>query len=259
MPRMKRFLTDVKDGVVPQTLWMHHDVGNTQEAKKEILEILAYKTSQGVFSTPKPVRLLERILQIGCGRDGVVLDMFAGSGTTGHAVMKANAADGGTRRFVLVSNTEATPEEPDKNLCRDVCAERLRRVAGGYRKADGAEVAGLGGNFAYLRCRRVPLAELLELEHPAVWTALQLRHGGGLTTYAADAPFQWAEAGETAVCYVPRFRKTMLPALRKKIAEAGGVVVYSWQPGLLAQDLSHPLVTHEALPNALTRPFGMKF
>ncbi len=258
MPRVKRFLTDVREGIVPQTLWTHGEVGHTQDAKKEILEILDFDRPQDVFSTPKPVRLLDRILQIGCNATDVVLDIFAGSGTTGHAVLKANAADGGSRRFVMVSNSEATVEEPAKNLCRDVCAKRLRRVAQGYTKADGTEVAGLGGGFAYLRCRRVPLGDLLELEHPAVWTALQLRHLDGIQPYDETAPFQWAEEGDSALCYVPRFRNEDLNALRELVDAAGSVVIYSWQPGMLRQHLRRPLVTHEALPAGLSRPFGLR-
>lgn len=257
MPRMKRFLSEVKDGVVPQTLWGHKEVGNTQEAKKEILEIMQYKGSQ-IFSTPKPTRLLGRILQIGCDESGWVLDMFAGSGTTGHAVMKANAADGGRRRYVMISNSEATAEEPEKNLCRDVCAERLRRVAGGYRKADGTEVPGLGGGFAYLRCRRIAAAELLEMEHPAVWTALQLRHAQRVADYDAAAPFQWLELGNAALCYVPRWNKTVVAGLRRRIEAAGAVTLCSWQPALGRQYFTSPLVCHEGLPAGLTRPFGLR-
>ena len=92
MPRLKRYLHAVKDGVTPQTMWFHKDVGHTQEAKKELLEAVLFDTSDDVFITPKPTRLIERILQIATNPGDLVLDSFGGSGTTGHAVLKMNAA-----------------------------------------------------------------------------------------------------------------------------------------------------------------------
>ena len=141
MPRLKRYLTDVKDGVVPQTLWFHKDVGHTQEAKKELLELVDFDTSGDVFITPKPSRLIQRVLQIATDKEAIILDSFAGSGTTGHAVLKQNAEDGGNRRFILV--------EMDEGIARDVTAERVRRVAQGYSNARGQDVEGLGGGFQF--------------------------------------------------------------------------------------------------------------
>ena len=154
MPRFKRFLTDVQQGTVPQTLWTYSEVGHTQDAKKQLLDVLRFESSGDVFSTPKPVQLMERILRIASNPGDTILDFFAGSGTLAQAVAKLNAEDGGDRRFILVSSTEATVDQPDKNLCRDVCAERVRRVLGGYTNAKGEAVSGLGGGFAYLRARR---------------------------------------------------------------------------------------------------------
>lgn len=104
MPRLKRFLSEVKQGIVPQTLWFHEDVGNTQEAKKELLSIVTFDRTADVLNTVKPTGLIRRVVQIGTQPKSshVVLDFFAGSGTTGHAVLKHNAEDGGNRRFVLV-------------------------------------------------------------------------------------------------------------------------------------------------------------
>jgi site-specific DNA-methyltransferase (adenine-specific)/adenine-specific DNA-methyltransferase len=95
------------------------------------------------FATPKPSLLVERILQIATNPGDLVLDSFAGSGTTGHAVLKMNAAqpDKPPRRFILV--------EMDADIARDVTAERVRRVAKGYANAKGETVAGLGGGFRF--------------------------------------------------------------------------------------------------------------
>lgn len=149
IPQLKRFLSDVKDGVVPQTMWFYKDVGHTQEAKKELLELVEFESSDDVFVTPKPTRLIQRILQIATDPDSIVLDCFAGSGTTGHAVLKQNAEDGGSRRFVQV---EMLP-----NVATKVTASRAARAIAGYSNAKGEAVAGLGGGFQFCRLSAQPL------------------------------------------------------------------------------------------------------
>jgi len=120
---IKRFLSEVKSGRVPQTLWEYSEVGHTQDAKKELLSIFDFESSADVFVTPKPVLLLKRILELATNEYSIILDSFAGSGTTAHAVLAANAKDGGNRKFILVEC-----EEYADNLT----AERVRRVINGY-------------------------------------------------------------------------------------------------------------------------------
>ena len=112
IPRIKRFFSEVKQGVVPQTLWSYQEVGHTQDAKKELVAICDFEDSAAVFITPKPTRLIRRIIEIATDKDSLVLDSFAGSGTTGHAVLGLNTENGGNRRFILV--------EMDKNISRNV-------------------------------------------------------------------------------------------------------------------------------------------
>jgi adenine-specific DNA-methyltransferase len=100
VPSIKRFLSEVKPGRGPQTLWEYTEVGHTQDAKQELLSIMNYDKSDDVFITPKPVALLSKILDIATDENSVVLDSFAGSGTTAHAVLTANRKDGGSRRFI---------------------------------------------------------------------------------------------------------------------------------------------------------------
>ncbi len=143
MPRLKRYLSEVKEGVVPQTLWLQSEVGHTQEAKKELVGILDFEKSEDVFNTVKPTRLVQQILRIATDKDSVILDSFAGSGTTAHAVLALNREDGGNRRFVLVE-------------CEDyvdsITAERVRRVAAGVPSARNETLrSGLGGAFSYLK------------------------------------------------------------------------------------------------------------
>ena len=141
VPRLKRFLSEVKDGVVPETIWVHQQVGNTEEAKKELLSVCDFVDSQSVFITPKPTRLLKRILEIASDKNSIIMDSFAGSGTTGHAVMQINKLDGGNRRFILV--------EMEASISRDVTAKRVQKVAIGYRNTKGEVIEGLGGGFRY--------------------------------------------------------------------------------------------------------------
>ena len=250
VPRRKTFLSET-EGIRSWTWWPNTEVGHNQEAKKEIISILG-TDDDAVFSTPKPVRLLERIIQLSTGPDDIVLDFFAGSGTTAHAVHKMNAADGGQRRCILVSSTEATADEPEKNLCRDVCAKRVRRVIEGFNGTPG-----LGGDFAYLRCRRVPPGRLLRLHHEAVWTALQLIHCDRLTPYDADAPYQFAEKDGQALVYVPRFRSANAELLRQRLDSFASAAVFSWQPDALRQQVPGSHVQHESAAEYLSRKFTL--
>ena len=117
--RRKTYLDNV-GGVPPTNLWEYKDVGHTDEAKKELKAIFGGDVP---FDTPKPTRLIERILQIASDEDSIVLDSFAGSGTTAHAVLNANAKDGGTRRFVLIEMCD---------YADSVTAERVKRVGGAF-------------------------------------------------------------------------------------------------------------------------------
>lgn len=141
VPAPKIFLTEVKQGRVPQTLWFYKDVGHTQDAKRELLEILNFETSADVFITPKPSSLVRRILQIATDEDSIVLDSFSGSGTTAQAVLTLNQEDGGNRRFILIEM---------EDYAGSITAERVRRVIQGLPKAkDEALKNGLGGSFSF--------------------------------------------------------------------------------------------------------------
>jgi adenine-specific DNA-methyltransferase len=131
MPSLKRFLTDVKQGFVPQTLWKYEDVGHTQEAKQELLEFVHFEENENVLNTVKPTRLLQRILQISTdGSDNeIILDFFAGSASTAHAVLSQNKADGGNRSFIMVQLPEPLPVPETKlHSIADIGRERIRHV-----------------------------------------------------------------------------------------------------------------------------------
>jgi adenine-specific DNA-methyltransferase len=122
-PRLKRFLSEVQDGVVPSTWWPFQEVGHNDEGQKETAELIGPK----VFSTPKPVRLLRRMIELGCGKNDLVMDFFSGSGATGHAVLELNKEDSGNRKFILVQLPELT-ERADYPTIAEITKERVRRV-----------------------------------------------------------------------------------------------------------------------------------
>lgn len=133
--RRKTYIDKV-GGRLATNYWPYSEVGHTDEAKKEIKTIFGGKAP---FDTPKPTRLIERVLQIAAGDDALVLDSFAGSGTTAHAVLRLNAEDGGSRRFILA--------ELD-GYADTVTAERVRRVIAGYGEGGNA-VEGIDSGFSY--------------------------------------------------------------------------------------------------------------
>jgi adenine-specific DNA-methyltransferase len=137
VPALKLFLSEVRQGMTPHNWWSHDEAGHTDEAKKEIDRILG----EHGFDTPKPTRLIERILRIATNPSDLVLDSFAGSGTTGHAVLNLNKAESSNRKFILV--------EMESKIARDITAERVKRVAQGYTSAKGEPVEGLGSGYRF--------------------------------------------------------------------------------------------------------------
>lgn len=133
-PRKKAFLSEVGD-IVPRSVWNHSDVGSTQKATLENNSIFGER----VFSYPKISSLIERILQIASDDVSIILDSFAGSGTTAHAVLNMNKADGGHRKFILVEMMD---------YAESITAERVKRVIDGYGQGKNA-VEGTGGDFAF--------------------------------------------------------------------------------------------------------------
>lgn len=215
IPALKRFLSEVKQGVVPQTLWTYDEVGHTQDAKKQLNEILPKGRNEDVFSTPKPLQLMDRILRLATKPGDLVVDFFAGSGTLAQALLALNKEDGGQRRFVLVSSTEATVDEPERNLCRDVCAARVQKAIEGYENSNGEKVEGLGGNFAYVKATRVPMHRLEEgITDNMVWTfALEAcRHP--LTSVTPG--FSASVHGEHMVAYCANVKSPTLDKLGKR-------------------------------------------
>ena len=133
--RRKTYLDNV-GGRIPTNFWPFSETGHTDEAKKEMLAIFDGKAT---FDTPKPHRLIEFVLKVAGTQDALILDSFAGSGTTAHAVLNMNKADGGHRKFILVEMGD---------YADTITAERVKRVIHGYGEGKNA-VEGTGGSFSY--------------------------------------------------------------------------------------------------------------
>ena len=137
VPSIKRFLSEVKQGTTSMTIWKYEEVGHNQEAKQQMKDI--FYDEKFPFDTPKPSMLIEKVLHLGALESSIVLDSFAGSGTTAHAVLNLNKQDGGNRKFILVEM---------EDYAESITAERVRRVINGYGDGKNA-VEGTGGSFSY--------------------------------------------------------------------------------------------------------------
>lgn len=139
IPRMKKYLSEMKDGVTPKSIWMYDEVGSNDDAKTLLKEIF----SDNIFTTPKPVNLIKKIINLSCNTDDIILDSFAGSGTTAHAVLDLNKEDGGNRKFILVEM---------EDYANNITAERVRRVIKGVPNAKDEKLKqGLGGSFTFCK------------------------------------------------------------------------------------------------------------
>lgn len=141
VPRLKKYLSEVKQGVVSNTILFPQEVGSTQKAK-EILKVILKKN---IFDTPKPPELIKRFIRLAGNKNSIVLDFFAGSGTTGHAVLELNKEDGGNRKFILCTNNE-------NNICTEVCYPRIKKVIENLEKeSKGKLVSNRPGGLKYFK------------------------------------------------------------------------------------------------------------
>jgi adenine-specific DNA-methyltransferase len=246
-PRYKRFQKDLKRDVRPVSSWLQAAALGDESATDESLDAFTVltvgATGEGTnnykqilnnkdFPYPKPPSLVRELLRQAMRPGDIALDFFAGSGTTGQAVMELNAEDAGDRRFILCSSTEANPKEPDKNICRDVCAERIRRVMTGY-----GDTEGLGGSFAYLTLEKVEEANLFYDATPAhAYGLLCLRELGVYRNPPLDEPV-WPVVADNAVLVAvcPTVDEATLSALKQ--SGYGRAVVYSSRPNSMRDAL----------------------
>nr|CBA26901.1 hypothetical protein Csp_G38950 [Curvibacter putative symbiont of Hydra magnipapillata] len=198
-PQFKRYKADLRNQTQPLSSWIvpsfeegtyeaeaNLSSATNQEGARQVAQIFGDRA----FNYAKPASLIKGLLSQATRKTDIVLDFFAGSGTTGQAVLDLNAEDGGQRQFILCSSTEATTKEPDKNLCRDVCAERLRRVIAGYGGKPGYTLAQ-GGEFAYLHLDKLDGADVtLDATAQHAATLLSMRNARVAPVENAQAAIQ---------------------------------------------------------------------
>lgn len=155
MPRLKRYLSDVQQGMTATTIWKCTEVGHNQEGRQELKKLFDDK---GYFDGPKPVRLLSRILKIAnLSDDSIVLDFFSGSSTTAHAVIKTNAEERKKCKFIMVQLPEETDEKSEaykagyKNIC-EIGKERIRRAGAKIKEENPLGTMDLDVGFRVLKC-----------------------------------------------------------------------------------------------------------
>ena len=153
VPSIKRFMSEVKQGITPMTIWKYAEVGHSQDATQKLQKLFDGKK---YFDYPKSVPLIERCLQLYTNKNSLILDFFSGSATTAHAVMKLNAEDGGNRKFIMVQLPEKTDEKSDaykagyKNIC-EIGKERIRRAGKKIKEEAVDKAVNLDTGFRVLK------------------------------------------------------------------------------------------------------------
>lgn len=246
-PRYKRFRNTLQRDSTPLSSWLTSLGDDELEEFEDAVSLQAGVTAEGTslvkkiignkdFPYPKPLSLIKGLLSQASKPGDTVLDFFAGSGTVGQAVLELNAEDGGQRRFILCSSTEATAKEPGKNLCRDVCAERMRRVMAGYGGKPGYTLEQ-GGEFAYLQLDKIEAADVAfeaTPEHAAV--LLSMREAASAPVDTAAAIQVIGKYGDWLTVLCPKATPGTLDALAALLAAHGmaRLAVFCPRPKALA-------------------------
>jgi len=164
VPRLKRFLSEIQDGMTPTSILFHKDVGHSQQGKQELRTLFE---GEGLFDGPKPVGLIKHLLLIAdINTNDIILDFFSGSATTAHAVMQLNAEDGGNRKFIMIQLPEVCAEGTEAakagyaNIC-EIGKERIRRAGEKLKKA----LEENGGNIRHL-AKNAPIAKKRTISTP---------------------------------------------------------------------------------------------
>lgn len=255
VPRLKKFLSEVQEGTVPLTIWLHSEVGHNQSAKQELKKIFPEHSSP--FETPKPTKLIERIIQIATTKEDIILDSYAGSGTTAHAVLKVNATDNGNRKFILIQVDETNKKGQFVNIAETITAERVKRVIKGYSTNEGT-----GGSFDFYELGQAlfledgnlnELAGVEKIRQYVYYTETKLPLSPGKHN---DNPYFLGKYNETAYYFhyehdeVTTLNHDFLATMKTK---AGQYVIYADNCLLTRDFMTKHNIIFKKIPRDLTR------
>jgi len=244
-PQFKRYKADLRNQTQPLSSWVvptfeageyEMDGSFVASTNQEGARVVAEIFGDRAFNYAKPLSLIRNLLQQATRPGDIVLDFFAGSATTGHAVLELNAEDGGQRSFILCSSSEATAKEPDKNLCSDVCAERMRRVIAGYRGRPG-----ISGDFAYLQLDKIDPADApFEADAAHAFQLLALQRFGVARALPPGPVRPLGRSGDCAllVCDTADLETVEALAVVAARDDIARLAVYSPRPKTLAEQLA---------------------
>lgn len=268
-PGFKKHWAELNSHINPVSSWIPR-TGELSEEEQSLVgapqagegtEAIQAILGTRAFQYPKPPTLIANLLRQATRPGDIVLDFFAGSGTMGQAVLALNAEDGGQRRFILCSSTEATDKEPSKNLCRDVCAERIRRVILGYSGRPGHTLAQ-GGEFAYLQLDKMDPADVaLDATQEHTASLLALRHAAAMPVAHAEGVIRIvAKGADWLLVLCPSNKDEAIRSLCELPAQHGvaRLVIYAPRPKALAALLAESGIEAQvhALRDALTQGQG---
>lgn len=247
IPQYKRYKSELDQARQPFSSWVRSTLdkekakaeedgltvalcGTTREGASHLASLMGRKT----FNYPKPLSFMVELLRQATSADSLVLDCFAGSGTTGEAVLRLNLEDQGERKFVLVSNTESTSKKPKVNLCRDVCAARIRKVIERSRSGKDKSAEAIASGFAYLRLTEYDgMDRAREFTPERLWTLVLLRHGCAIRPWNPQDDLDCeSSADDHWVALMPKPTAKGIAALNARRSN-GGLTLYTSYPSRL--------------------------
>lgn len=256
VPRIKRFLTEVQEGIVPVSLLKYKEVGSGQDGTNDLKKIFG----EQIFDFPKPIKLINHILKISSKKNAIILDFFAGTGTTAHSVLDLNA-DKNNLKFILCTNNEDNNGD-GKKVCSDICYPRIAKVIKGYTNSKNESVEGLGGNLKYFKTDFIDVDSIYKVSDNK---KLNLTYQAGELIAIKEDTFEDLEKNEyyqifkngnkvVGIYFIESHKK--LKELFKKIGNYNDlkkvVYLFSWgKTEYTGEDLGYPNIKIKDIPQPI--------